>query len=117
MKPMSKQAQERADAGGVLLLFIGAIAIVIGLFVSPSTLAGCIAGAWALYALGLISMGSETATEMRGILFVVTVLAGGLAGIGYFLYGVLQTDNAMTSAGQAYLVGTMVMVFVSRFWK
>lgn len=112
-----QRAQERADAGGVLLLFIGAAAIVIGLFIGPATLAGCIAGAWALYVLGLISMGSDTATEMRGILFVVTVIVCALGGIGYFFFGVIKTDDAMTSAGQAYLLGTLGMVVVSKLWR
>lgn len=112
-----QKKQERADAAGILFLFVGAAAIVIGLFVGPSTLAGCIAGAWALYVLGLISMESDTASEMRGLLFLVTMVVCIIAGIGYFTIGTVKADEAMVSAGLGYLGATVAMVIISKFWK
>lgn len=112
-----QRKQDRADTAGILLLFVGATAIVIGLFVGPSTLAGCIVGAWALYVLGLISMESDTASEMRGLLFLVTLVVCIIAGVGYFVIGTVKTNEAMVSAGLMYLAATVAMVIISKFWK
>lgn len=112
-----RKQQELADTAGILLLFVGASAIVIGLFVGPSTLAGCIVSAWALYVLGLISMESDTAGEMRGLLFFVTVGVCMIAGIGYFSIGTVKADKAMALAGLMYLVATAALVVISKPWR
>lgn len=112
-----RKEQDRADTAGILLLFIGAAAIVIGLFIGPSTLAGCVAAAWALYVLGLISMESDTASEMRSLLFLVTLAVCSIAGVGYFTIGTVKGAEAMVSAGLMYLGATVAIVIISKFWK
>jgi uncharacterized membrane protein YiaA len=109
-----RREQDRADAFGLLVLFAGAIAIAIGLFVGPSTLAACIASAWGLYGLGLISMESETAREIRGFLLAVTITFCVFGALGYFTIGTFKADEAMASAGLFYFAATAVLVVISR---